>query len=331
MVVVLSGGLSGCAPAPAPPPQHARTRAWSDPSDEPHDPGCGGGDRGNELTPEERRAKLAKAIERETSRCGSEVEAAGRHGEAWVTIRGNAAGELTVRVTADPGLTIEDQRCVEAVARSVAQLGDAYGHDLARDLEVDLAFGTWPPLFPPAGKLTKEWVAAMHTKAARKRFVAKLPTEVVLGEDGCLSIPRRRALSDGLDRWLESIESPVGEIWQSSANDWSKHGLLDEIGPSGGRRVRAYWLGGRAVLLHRGVVADPLWQEICLIPLDETLRQKIRFAIDDRGTCWVGDLDEIVLHPRAEFPTDRRFKAVADGATHACALDDAGTPVCCGE
>jgi hypothetical protein len=171
----------------------------------------------------------------------------------------------------------------------------------------------------------------MHTKAARKRFVAKLPTEVVLGEDGCLSIPRRRALSDGLDRWLESIESPVGEIWQSSANDWSKHGLLDEIGPSGGRRVRAYWLGGRAVLLHRGVVADPLWQEICLIPLDETLRQKIRFAIDDRGTCWVGDLDEIVLHPRAEFPTDRRFKAVADGATHACALDDAGTPVCCGE
>ena len=27
----------------------------------------------------------------------------------------------------------------------------------------------------------------------------------------------------------------------------------------------------------------------------------------------------------------RRFQAVAVGATHACALDDAGTPVCCGE
>jgi hypothetical protein len=38
-----------------------------------------------------------------------------------------------------------------------------------------------------------------------------------------------------------------------------------------------------------------------------------------------------VLHPRVEFPSDRRFKAVATGRTQACALDDAGAPFCCGE
>jgi hypothetical protein len=142
----------------------------------------------------------------------------------------------------------------------------------------------------------------------------------------------RPTLADRLKRWLADVESPLDEYWQEPprAAEWLNLGLLSDLGPPGGMRVRSYWLKNRAVLLHRKQTNDRGRQELCLLALDEPLRRKIRQAIDDRGTCWVGDLDEIVLHPRVAFPTDRHFTTVAVAETHVCALDDAGAAVCCG-
>jgi hypothetical protein len=330
-MALVGGALLGCgtsSPKPA-----ARVIAEEEERDHDERFFCGGAGRERAETPIERRAALTRAIEGRSTGCA--VDEAGRHGEAHVTI-GRAENDFAVDVTVDPGLTEADRRCILNQARAVTQMGDALVEDVATPLEVTVSLGAWPPLFEPDRKLTKDWLAAMRGQAARTRFAAALPAEVTLRDNDCLSIPVRRSFSERLDRWLATIETPLDAFWQPGRGIWRPEqrpdwpGLLDGIGPSGGLSLRAYWLHGQAVLLHRRA-GDRDRQEICLVALDETVRQKIRFAVDDRGTCWVGSLDDILLHPRVEFPTDRRFKAVAVERTHACALDDAGAPVCCGE
>jgi hypothetical protein len=56
-----------------------------------------------------------------------------------------------------------------------------------------------------------------------------------------------------------------------------------------------------------------------------------RRTVELRARAAAAEAGEEVLLRRTELPSGRRFKAIAAGPTRACALDDGGALVCCGE
>jgi hypothetical protein len=75
----------------------------------------------------------------------------------------------------------------------------------------------------------------------------------------------------------------------------------------------------------------PTSERICLAPFTPRLADSLRRDTLDRGRCWVGDLVDVLAHPRFGFPTDRHYTRVRttdDG--RACALDSEGRLTCCG-
>jgi hypothetical protein len=71
--------------------------------------------------------------------------------------------------------------------------------------------------------------------------------------------------------------------------------------------------------------------ELCVEPIGEELRNRWRTAIDERETCLSEDLYEAVTGDGILFPRDRRFVELEVTHAQACARDERGVHVCCGD
>jgi len=281
-------------------------------------------------TREERVARISGAIEEDAhGSCTTGVAIGNRSGEVRVTVRWRRDAPAPVVETETRANLVEaDRLCVEAAARR------RLPSDSRDDFTFWVTLGTPPPLFEPA-HLT-QWFGAGRSKAARQRFVAALPPEVDLENDNkCLSVPNRPFFTKGIESAIAGAGKPLSEYWQPDDDPAPpRHrgevvaGLTEHDTP----KTRAYLVGGgEGLLLHHRTAAAAPQQWVCLLPFDQTLRQQLRTRLDRRGSCWVGDLRDRLLEPRTEFQAIRPLKAIAIGPTRACALDDSGAPVCCGE
>jgi hypothetical protein len=324
--------LTGCAAAAPTPVARRPPAAAADEQPEYGEYGEYGDEgEGRELTPEEELAELRAAIEKQARPCASPAVDAGRFGEVRVVLRPGASQPL-VEIVPDVGVASEDFACVEKTVRGLVGGSRASRWDLKRQIDIYIVVGRPPPLFPPMKELRPRWEAALRAPAARRRFEAKLPTEVTLTREGCLSIPARRRFSEGLERWLAGFATPLAQFWQEErASPGAEHqALLVGIGPPGSQAWRAYWLGD-ALLFTGQVGFGPPHGEVCLEALEERLARDLRARADRRATCWEGDLGDILTHPRTRFPAERLFASLAVRPERVCALDAAGHPVCCGE
>jgi hypothetical protein len=289
-------------------------------------------------TPEERVVRLSRAIEEDAhGSCTSGAVLGNRYGEVRVSVRRrpeNDGSGPVVETETRASLVEADRLCVEAAARrhvpSEARSNDAF----VNDFTVWVALGRPPPLFEPAQ--VTQWFGAGRSKAARERFVARLPAEVDLENDNkCLSVPNRPFFTKGIESAIATAGTPLSEYWQPD-NDPAPARHQGEVVAGltghGTPKTRAYLVGGgEGLLLHHRTAADAPEQWVCLLPLDQTLRQELRARLDRRGSCWVGKLRDTLLEPRTEFQAIRPLKAIAIGPTRTCGLDDSGAPICCGE
>jgi hypothetical protein len=316
-IVVVGASLFACAATPKPveaiDPEHH------------NEPACSGS------FPAVPAEEIAGAIENMAHLdCGPGAASGGRYGEIRVVVRPRQDDKPIVETALGSGLSEEDHHCVEAAVRSAlwsieqAHSGPREASDFGKGLDLYIALGTATPLFPSTQGLIDQWRAATRAQPARARFEAQLPAEVRL-EDDCLSIPNRPAFSARLDRWLAKVETPLDPFWQLGNRAFAG------LGRHGNLWSRAYLVGNEALMFRYRTALDPSRQAICLLPLDDRLRADLQARVARQATCWAGDLGEVLLHPRTEFPTGRRFKTVAVGAARTCAIDDGGTPVCCGE
>jgi hypothetical protein len=332
-IAVLAGGLSICLPT-APPRRAVATTASNEDEtqdEREHDhPGCGGVH--DDRTPEQRLAEMARHIEEAAKPCKFRAQHQGRHGEAEVKI--SKSGALSVSRAPRSELTEVDEACITTVVRAVLGSERDWTAGYNHELVVHLALGKSPALFGPAPKLFAQWFAAMRSKPARKRFIAQLPAEVALdNDDRCLSMPDRPLFTEGLDGWIADAGTPLSIYWQPDNDPSLRHhgDLIAGLTAHGNPKTHAYLVGGDGLLLRNPPKADEREQSVCLLPLDQTLRQELQARVDRRATCWVGDLRDILLEPRTEFRANRPLKSVAVGLTRTCALDARGVPVCCGE
>ena len=226
-----------------------------------------------------------------------------QYGEIRVVLPMQARWNDTPVVKTEGGDDLDDEihRCVEAAALHAVPpnpYGDRFEYYASvQDLAIDLVLGAPPPMLPPTHAVIDQWLAATRSKQARERFEAQLPAEVALGDDDCLSIPRRPSVSARLESWLAKVGTPIDRFWGTA--------LLWGLRPDGTKVWRAYLLDEQTMLVHDVVVPDRSRQEVCLMPLDERLRQELQARVDQRATCWAGDLREVLLHPRTGCLTAR--------------------------
>jgi hypothetical protein len=317
-IAMLAGGLSGCATTPK--PVH---------DDEPDDHTrfiCGGNDPSP--TTESLSADIVAKVR---ASCDAGATAGKRHGEVRISVRRRPDNRPWTETEQTPGLIDEDRLCAFGAAQQVLEASWQQSHGelffyLGKDeVTFHVAVGTAPPLFGSAAAWINQWRAALQSTEARAQLEVQLPPGVTLA-DGCLSVTARPAFTDGLDRWLAMVDTPVDALWPPDDRVFT--GLRE---PRDRSWMRVYLLTDRTLLVRRIAAMDGSRQEICLLPLDDGRWNELRAYADQRASCWAGDLREILLHPRTEFPADRRFKAVSSGAARVCALDEGGRPVCCGE
>ncbi len=317
-IAMLAGGLSGCATTPKP--------VQDDEREHRHAQLCGGN------YPPPTVESLSREIgEKARGTCDGPAAAGKRHGEVRVTVRRHPDDRPLVETEQTATLIEDDRICVFGAAQQVLADSWQQWHGelflyLGKDeVTFHVGLGPAPPLFGSAAAWIDQWRAALRSTEARAQLEAQLPPGVALA-DGCLSVTARPAFLDGLDRWLATIDTPIDAFWPPDDRVFT--GLLE---PRGRSWMRVYLLADRTLLVRRMAAVDGSRQEVCLVPLDDGRWKELRAYADQRASCWAGDLREILLRPRTEFPTDRRFKAVSSGAARICALDEGGTPVCCGD
>ena len=289
-------------------------------------------------TREERVARISLAIEEDAhGSCTTGAVLGNRSGEVRVTVRARRDKDApgpAVETETRANLVEADRLCVEAAARRRLPSDPRSPDAFVDELTVWVALGRPPALFEPA-HLT-QWFGVGRSIAARKRFVEGLPAEVDLENDNkCLSVPNRPFFSKGIESAIASAGTPLSEYWQPD-NDPAparhRGEVVAGLTEHGTPKTRAYLVaGGEGLLLHHRTAATSSEQWVCLLPLDQTLRQQLRARLDGRGSCWVGDLRDRLLQPRTEFQSIRPLKTIALGPTRTCALDDSGAPICCGE
>lgn len=71
--------------------------------------------------------------------------------------------------------------------------------------------------------------------------------------------------------------------------------------------------------------------ELCVVPIDNDLRRRWRAAIDERETCLADELSEAMTGDGLIFPSDRRFVDLEVTHYQACARDEHGARICCGD
>ena len=277
---------------------------------------------------------VAGIQERARTYCGPVATAGGRYGEVRAVLRSDfgKAPAIEAELDSSASLNEDDRRCVLGTA---GQVVDAHAQNWGRDwagVKEDVVFyvalGTGPPLFPSGLELQQfvgGWLVAKTSETWRPEFAEDLPEGVVLDDDDRLSIPNRPAFTARLDRWLETIDTPIDPFWEGANPLYA--GLEPRAKPL---MAEGYLIGNQALFLHYETMPDPSRQAICLLPLDDRLREDLKARLAERTTCLVGDLRDMSLHPRTEFPTGRRFRSIAVGEPRACAIDESGTPVCCG-
>ena len=208
---------------------------------------------------------------------------------------------VSVDLTRTHGLTDDDRRCVENAARNAAPAENGGWHRRADEWArgfpelgstIDTSFGKPPPLLPPMPDFAAEWQAASASPEARDRLLSRLPDEVALEDDGCISFPMRPAFSDWLQRWLETAGARPDAFW-----DWdvARDGLFARLGIDAQHDQHAYVLANKSVILERtpspprprfGKMAG---QEVCLVKWDAKLQRELRARIEKRATCMTGD------------------------------------------
>jgi len=342
-IAVLVAGLSTCVPKLAAPPRRVAMPAPEEAEErvgDDHYP-CGGVI--TQLMPED----VVREIEERARRdCSAGAVSGGRHGEVRVVlgpdpVRSPEPGRIhpwmpAVEAEARLDLTEDDRRCVESAARavllSVMQEDEKRGIRLEeiwapwrKDDTLYVALGRPPPLLPPKQELVDRWLAAARGSAARERFRARLPGDVTLTDDGCLSVASRPAFTGRVESWLARVGTPLADHWQRDGQ------LFSGLAPEGKWMPRRYLAGRGAMLVHYGAAGDRSRQEICLSRFDDALREQLQARVDRSTTCLVGDLRETLLRPRTEFPAGRLFTSVSVGPSRTCAIDDGGALVCCGQ
>lgn len=315
-IVVLAGGLFDCA--------HAPETTEDDEHDE-HRMHCG---YVPALDPQQIAARI---LESARKYCGPGAAAGGRFGEVRAVMHPGDEGPPAIEVDPDSSLNEDDRRCVAGTALGVIHPGkpatgrkERRWNDVRDDVVLYGALGSAPPLLPSSPAFIDRWREATRSKAAREQLQAELPEEVAAVDD-CLTMPARPGFTERLERWLATVDTPLADIWQPG------DGLFADPKPLAGTWKRAFLVGDRTMLVHHLAAIDAKREEICLLPLDDRRWEAARASVDRRATCWAGDLREVLLHPRTRFPAELRYGSVAVGDARACALDQRGAPVCCGE
>jgi len=326
-----AAALASCAPRP-PPKRVAPAAAEQEAEEaEEREPACG--PPAPRPTVGEQRHELASTIGTASINCAFRVANDGRHGEVRVTLVFDG-GLVRVDAKVMSSLEEDDRLCIETAARSAARPAADWKEALAKPLTMYLTLGQAVPLLPYPQKLLAEWREAARAAPVRKRFAAALPDEVSLDDDGCLRFPERPIFVDGIERWLAKLETPLDPFWQPGSRgsaEYGEYGLFAGMRPQFERGARAYLIDDGTLLLYLDVPTSSGERRLCLLNFDDTVRQELQARIDERGTCWVGDLRETLLHPRTGVPAGRRFRTVAAELTRICAIDERGERICCGE
>jgi len=256
-------------------------------------------------------------------RCSAEAEARGEFGDVIVEI----AKLSIIKVVPSRQVGRATYRCVQiAVERLLEMERRAPKRRVDPEHQTgDVPIGRPRPLLPAIGALLPAWdqhvgASPAQQDATRRELQKLLPPDVAVDNGRCLA-PEVEGLiiDESISQWLQTVGHEVPEVWRyifdgrSSPNDHAPPAFL----VSSGRVLR--------------VLSTP--RRLCLENIEgEQTRRQLRQRMEALGSCWAGDLNDILMTPRIEFPRDRRFKLVTlspSGAT-ACALDVDGHPFCCG-
>jgi hypothetical protein len=256
-------------------------------------------------------------------RCAADAGARGEFGDVLVEIAQGAV----VRLTASKRVGRETSRCVRsAVDRLLENERRAPRGQVDLGGQVsDVQIGTARPLLPALNVLLPAWrrylVAGPHdVDAAGRSLRAILPPDAAVRSDRCLGADVDGVvIGESISQWLASIGGEVPGIWRF---------LFDDRLAPDSAAPPAFLVSGTIVL--RALSAPT---RLCLTDIGGAeARRHLRQRMEELGSCWVGDLNQILMTPEVAFPADRPFKEVAvspDGAT-TCGLDLDGHPFCCG-
>jgi hypothetical protein len=266
--------------------------------------------RANEPPPSE----VERAWERAIDDADKELAACRKLGDGP-----GVCGEVTVRYATGAGWTHTASKTLGAVGEKAATcIHDAIARRYYERAGVDgpvPAFvdgvehteriGTARTVLPPIEKLLPLWRLASDDLQARRRFGAMVRDYGYhLGYGACIKTDDQ-SLSAVEPAWLFSAGTPasLSPPWPERLQIWE-----------------AMWHGDRE-LVTLGSYG------LCLVELDDPA---LREMTDDAVSCLDGDIKEILVDPRIEWPADVAFTQISAHGGPVCALSTAGEITCCG-
>jgi hypothetical protein len=260
-------------------------------------------------------------------------------GDVRVTLRKGPLGPSSISIEPEPELDAEVVACVDRVVREAArhELGD---DGVDHGTKTVFIVGEPTAVLPPIEQLLDDWRRAGAEPSARRALQHRLTRGITVSDQGCLRVPGRLSLRQGLQPWLRQLGPRIFDVAFADAVT-----LFTDIGPvrpvgGDGFTPNHRWRDGAFIddetVLLRWMSQDwyPKYvapSELCLVPLTAHVREELGQRLDGFSRCLVGDLRQRFTHPRISFPDDRHYRAVGAGhGLHSCAVDERGQVDCCG-
>ena len=248
----------------------------------------------------------------------------GEHGDVIVIV----ARSREMRLWSTPRVSRRTRSCVESVARQLVELERRRpGGWRVAGYGADLPVGSPPALVVDTEGLLSAWRRYLGQPGTWYSWQLKrrLPEEVALASNGCLAIGGESYgtnVSKSLERWLDQLSAKrVAALWLDPLNlrvDPARHEVFS-----------AAYLVAPDLFLK---VADDKFQSamLCLEPISSARRSLLLAQMSAIGSCFAGDVEQILLHPQYSFPSRYEALSVSTNGSVSCALDVAGHARCCG-
>ncbi len=254
---------------------------------------------------------------------GSELEVCKNHGGDQGlygdVVVGYHARKARWRTSASKSLGKEAnalKKCARTALKKHLRIFHIRDHERNETLTHTLVIGKPHSVLPSAPTLIPIWknILLGRGKAranARRQMKKMLPPDYWLSKQNCLRT-KRESIRNAQYLWLPSTGDPVPRMW---------HKLLGE---ALGHKIHV------AMWQSSGFFVTVDERGLCLAKFGGAKQKTLRTRFDKSGACWAGSFEEILLLPRAEFPTSEKYSSVSTQNGRACAVTTSGAVTCCG-
>ena len=231
-------------------------------------------------------------------RCPQEAEKRGEHGDVFVTVASTPA----IKVWSSPGVGSRTRSCLESVAQRLVALENRRGWR-ATSYSAELSVGVPTILFSDTDGLLQAWRRYLEHPGFWRAWLLKrrLPEDVTLLPHGCLALADHafgRNVKKALNMWLEQLSAKkIADPWLQALN-------LRANGDNPLAFSAVFLLAPDLFLKVDDLLL--LGGRLCLDPISPARRSSLRAQITSIDSCFVGDLDRILLSPTTLCPPSPR-------------------------